>query len=220
VDDRDLSRRLGAVVGPSPVLDVDRLRRGARRARRTRRAQHAVAGVAVLAVLVPVGLAAATRLAVPDGPATAFDDSGALAPFDPVTDAAPGVPALAPGERDSQPTRLPQGSVRCAGPTRRPDGLVETTYCAGGDDILRLRSGTHEQLPEVGEVVRVARRDGYLGSRPTAADGASPGASLTVSDGNTLLDTHHELWGPLEPADLAQIAASIPAIAQAPPSAR
>lgn len=209
-DGDDLARRLDALVGTPAPLDVERLRATARRARRMRRVQQAVVGIAAVAVLVPVGLAVA-ELPGRGGATTAFTATGALAPFDPVLDVAPGVPALARHHAEAQPSRLPEGAVRCAGPSARAaDAVVETAYCVGGEQVLRLLTGTHEQLPEAGVTVPVARRDGYLGNGP----------SLTVSDGNTLGDTHYRLEGALEPAALAEVAASIPAVAEAPPSPR
>ncbi len=203
----DLTRRLGALVGPPPVLDVDRLRADARRAHRR---QRAVAGLAAVALLVPVSLAVGRLSGLGGDATTAFDESGGLAPFDAAADIAPGVPALGSGELEAQPTRLPDGAVRCAGPgPRASDGVVETVFCVGGAPVLRLLAGTHEQLPEQGEVVGVARRDGYVGDGPT----------LTVSDGNTLADTHHRLEGGLPVTTLAEVAAGIPAIAGAPESA-
>lgn len=206
--DEDLSRRLGAVVGAPRTLDVDRLRADARRARGRRRV---VAGLAAVALLIPIGLAVERLPGLGREATTAFDETGALAPFDPVTDVAPGVVALEHDELQAQPTRLPEGAVRCAGPEpRASDGVIETVFCIEEAPVLRLLAGNHEQLQERGEVVAVARRDGYLDDGPT----------LTVSDGNTLADTHHRLEGGLAAATLAEVAASIPVIADGPPSSR
>ena len=163
-------------------------------ARGRRRAVARVTGVAVVAV-VAIGGVATWSTPRPAQEVVTLADAEGLVPYGPA------------GPTD--PTVLPPGAERCAGPTAA-GALVRTTFCLPDGATVEVARGPHDALPEEGRAVAVADRRGYV---LVEADVTA----VTVSDANSLDDTHHRVSGPLDAATLAAIAASIPSVATAPP---
>lgn len=210
--DPDLRSLIGLAGRADEGLDIGVLAGRVRRRRRRR-----IAGQAVASVLGLVVVFTGSRMLLTGIERTAPIDLAArddvLVAVDPGVDALDGLPALSAGAREAEPTRLPDGYRRCSGPAE-VGSLSTTTYCAQGRPSLSLARGPHDALPEVGREVPVAHRSGYLQRR----DGR---VEMTVSDDNGAGDRHHRLSvaadGDLQPADMAAILASIPAVAGAPP---
>lgn len=207
LDEDDLRHLLGEAGQTDATLGgqlAPRLRRRQRQRQVTRGA--ILAGIALVSITVvptvtPPSAPERVELAA-SGRQEAFDADVA------VSDALPPVP---PAMRPFQPTVMPAGTQRCSVPERRGE-VTRTTYCTQGPG-LTLETGPHYALPEDGDIVVVGSRHGYV-QRGTDR------VSLTVSDANSLDDTHlrYTVFDPrVDVGDLVEVMVSIPAIAAAPP---
>lgn len=193
-----LGELLDEAVGPPAQLDVQHLGHRLTRRRRQRVAlRRGLLIVAVILAAVPAGRALDQLQ-----PQVRFAPVAGMAPFDPAVQVADGVPTLDEGALALEPTRLPDGAVRCHGPSTT-GVLTVTTYCLADGGAVELARGPHSALPEMGTSIAVADRTGYL-----------EGAVLTVSDADSMDDTHHRLdsRGHLTAAEMATVLASIPAV--------
>lgn len=196
--DRELTRRLVRAAGPPAPLDVERLRQRATvRRRRVGLVQTAAVAVVVLLglslVLSSVGSRQASPVARPD----------LVVPTDPA-------PTLVPfrgGEHD--PSALPAGFAPCGGPVTAQD-VVVTDFCDPAGVVIRILRGAHPTLGETGTPVAVGSRTAWT----TTQDGWR---LLTLSDSDTMSDTHYRIEAPsaYDVGSLVDVLRSIPAVARA-----
>ena len=196
--DRDLSRALLRAAGPPAPLDVERLRqRVARRRRRATLAQAAAVALVLLVglslVLTAVGSRRASPVARPD----------LVLP----TETAPTLVPFRGGEHD--PSALPPGFARCDGPVTVQEVVIRD-FCDPAGVVIRILRGTHPTLHELGSAVAVGARTGWT----TTEDGWR---LLTLSDSDTMADTHYRVEAPdvYGLKVLVDVLRSIPAVTDA-----
>ncbi|MEE8600878.1 hypothetical protein [Euzebya tangerina] len=204
--DSELHDLLVRAVDEAPPLDAERLSKRLGQRRRRRQVGRAVGAIGSVVVLVA---AVATLLPWLDRDDVQLAGPVAVAAFEGVQ--GEGVPTLLPEAAVvCPPAEHALGAAEAVTVAAEDPAVTTTWFCAPALDVVLL-AGPHASLPETGDVVAVARRDGFVQQE-------SGTISLTVSDDNSLEDVHYRVVAsdPVAIQTLVSIMESIPAIEQAP----